>query len=313
MKCGWVLMVMAIVVAGPCGKAIAQAPSVPALAYSAGVNTGKASGSVAYNPPASPLSGKEPKLNAKEKRGARLARIWIDKREMPEMVGAGKIVFAFGETLPSVLCTPLYVSDISLQPDEKVRNVNIGDSVRWVVSPAMSGPAGSETTHIIVKPREAGLATIMVVTTDRRAYHIKLVSSKRNWMPFVGFTYPEDEQAQWQAYYRQAAKKKLENTISGTGENVAGLDFNYCITGTAPWKPLRVYNDGVKTYIQMPCQMAQTEAPALLVIGYDKQKQMVNYRLYGDRYIVDQIFRKAVLIAGVGRSQTKITITREAK
>jgi type IV secretion system protein VirB9 len=37
---------------------------------------------------------------------------------------------------------------------------------------------------------------------------------------------------------------------------------------------------------------------------------MVNYRLQGDRYIVDTVFDKAILIAGVGGNQRRVTITR---
>lgn len=37
---------------------------------------------------------------------------------------------------------------------------------------------------------------------------------------------------------------------------------------------------------------------------------MVNYRLQGDRYIVDALFDKAMLIAGVGSRQRRVTITR---
>ena len=65
----------------------------------------------------------------------------------------------------------------------------------------------------------------------------------------------------------------------------------------------------MKTIIQMPPKMKQTEAPSLLVLNGD-QEVMVNYRLQGDRFIVDQLFDKAILIAGVGSKQTKITITR---
>ena len=57
--------------------------------------------------------------------------------------------------------------------------------------------------------------------------------------------------------------------------------------------------------------MKQTEAPSLLVLNGDEEVEvMVNYRLQGDRFIVDQLFDKAILIAGVGSKQTKITITR---
>jgi type IV secretion system protein VirB9 len=66
----------------------------------------------------------------------------------------------------------------------------------------------------------------------------------------------------------------------------------------------------------MPYSMQQTEAPTLLVIRKeggiftDDDIQMVNYRLQGNRYIVDSVFDKAMLIAGVGSNQDKVTITR---
>ena len=37
---------------------------------------------------------------------------------------------------------------------------------------------------------------------------------------------------------------------------------------------------------------------------------MVNYRLQHDRYIVDAVFDKAYLIAGVGSDQSRVTITK---
>jgi len=66
----------------------------------------------------------------------------------------------------------------------------------------------------------------------------------------------------------------------------------------------------------MPRRLAQSEAPALLVLdGKPKllagqREQLVNYRLHGDRYIVDRVFDRAILVAGVGRKQTKIRIVR---
>jgi type IV secretion system protein TrbG len=42
----------------------------------------------------------------------------------------------------------------------------------------------------------------------------------------------------------------------------------------------------------------------------DEEKDIVNYSVQGDRYIVDTLFDKAVLIAGVGSGQDRVTITR---
>jgi len=96
----------------------------------------------------------------------------------------------------------------------------------------------------------------------------------------------------------------------------AGLDFNYKISGSARWKPVAVFNDGIKTMIEMPPTMAQTEAPTLLLVRSggglfsSEELVLVNYRVQRNRYIVDSLFDKAVLLAGVGMSQDRVTIAR---
>jgi type IV secretory pathway VirB9-like protein len=104
----------------------------------------------------------------------------------------GKVIYLFGETQPSVVCSPLQVCDIELQGGEVVRDVLVGDTVRWKVEPATSGAAGGQAIHLVVKPAEAGLVTSMVVTTSRRTYHIQLKSHPSQYMARVGFEYPQD-------------------------------------------------------------------------------------------------------------------------
>lgn len=254
-------------------------------------------------------------LNSKEKKAAELAKQWIEAQSMPVRKENGKIVYLYGSTLPTVICAPLSVCDIELQEGEKiVGKPLIGDSARWETQPALSGSGPHMTTHIIVKPFESNLSTTLIVLTTKRTYHIKLVSSEKNWTPRVGFSYPEDIDRQWQIYHAEASAQAEKKTMNETRQNIDVLNFDYDISGDAPWKPVRVYNDGLKTYIQMPETMKHTEAPALLLLGSDGEKQIVNYRLKGDRYIVDRLFSKAILIAGVGSSQEKVDITfRRAK
>jgi type IV secretion system protein VirB9 len=38
---------------------------------------------------------------------------------------------------------------------------------------------------------------------------------------------------------------------------------------------------------------------------------MVNYRVTGDRYIVDSVLDRAELVSGVGDDQTRVLITRD--
>jgi type IV secretion system protein VirB9 len=205
---------------------------------------------------------------------------------------------------------------VALQPGELVNSINLGDTARWKVEPAITGTGSNEVQHLVIKPLDVGLETSLFVTTNRRSYHMRLRSHRTEYMPQVAFTYPEDALAKWENMKARETKERQEKTMPETGEYLGNLNFDYDVSGSAPWKPLRVYNDGIKTIIQMPATMAQTEAPTLLVVrktgGWfsDDETAIVNYRVQNDRYIVDAVFDKAILLAGVGSSQSRVTITR---
>ena len=130
-------------------------------------------------------------LSNNEVKATNLSNKWRGQRGLVTTGADGKVIFLFGETQPSVVCSPLQVCDIELQGGEIVRDVLVGDTVRWKVEPATSGAAGGQAIHLIVKPSEPGLVTSMVVTTSRRTYHIQLKSHPSQYMARVGFEYPE--------------------------------------------------------------------------------------------------------------------------
>jgi type IV secretion system protein VirB9 len=136
-------------------------------------------------------------------------------------------------------------------------------------------------------------------------------------MPLVAFNYPDDMQRQWSAYRQTAAFGAAANTLP-TGENTANLDFGFQLSGDDPgWKPVRVYTDGAKTYIEFPRTISFTSAPTLVALdntgGWfsSGSTQMVNYRMLGNRYVVDRVLDRAELISGVGSGQTHVVITRD--
>lgn len=251
-----------------------------------------------------------PKLSKNELRGLAMAQRWDNSGSMavkPYQENDGVIRFVHGAQQASVVCAVLQVCDIELQAGEQINSINMGDTVRWAIEPAVTGSGAGEVQHLIVKPFDVGLETSLVVTTDRRSYHIKLRSTRSKYMQRVGFTYPGDSPKKWQVF---EARQRTQNTVQ-TANYLGDLDFKYDINGSARWRPLRVYNDGRKTIIQFPESISQTEAPTLLAIRPDDNETvMVNYRMQGDKYVVDNLFDKAILITGVGNSQTKVTITR---
>jgi P-type conjugative transfer protein TrbG len=266
------------------------------------------------------FSKDNPTLTLQEKAAVAIAKRWSDSGGVnlkPTAGPDGSIRFLFGAQQPSVVCAVLQVCDVELQAGEQVNSIHLGDTARWTVEPAITGSGPAEMQHLIIKPMDVGLETSLVVTTDRRTYHFRLRSHRAEFMPRVAFIYPEDAAAKWDAVRSRETRERQERTMPQTGEYLGDLDFAYDVSGTAAWKPVRVYNNGVKTVIQMPKEMAQTEAPALLAVSKDgglfrdDETVMVNYRVQGDRYIVDTVFDKAVLIAGVGRRQERVTVTRE--
>ena len=258
-------------------------------------------------------------LTAKEMNALAIAKEWQSGDIMTEnpVVGRdGSVEFLFGAEQPSVVCAVMQITDIELERGESVTSVNLGDSVRWQVQPAISG---GDVTHILLRPKQVGLETSMVVTTDRRTYHVRLRSHRTEYMPRVKFFYIEDAISKWQAIKTAAAREREAATIPETNEYLGDLDFGYTVSGKASWKPVRVYNDSAKTIIEMPSTLNQQDVPTLLVVRKDgrilkkSDQVLVNYRVQSGRYIVDAVFDKAILIVGVGGNQEKVTITRNKK
>ncbi len=250
-------------------------------------------------------SGFAQSLTTNEAKGTTLSNKWRGQRGLVTTGADGKVIFLFGETQPSVVCSPLQVCDIELQGGEIVRDVLVGDTVRWKVEPATSGAAGGQAIHLIVKPSEPGLVTSMVVTTSWRTYHIQLKSHSSQYMARVGFEYPEDVSAKL-----DDINARLEaSTIPGAGVPAEQLNFSYSVSGRAGWRPTRVYSDGQKTYIQFPRSISGQDAPVLFVTS-GGQNRIVNYRMKNDMMVVDYHIDRAVLVSGVGWKQEKVTIRR---
>ncbi|WP_174066433.1 P-type conjugative transfer protein TrbG [Agrobacterium larrymoorei] len=244
-------------------------------------------------------------VTANEAKGMGISTQWRGSRGLVTKGADGKVIFLYGEVQPSVVCSPLQVCDIELQGGEVVRDVLVGDTVRWKVEPATSGAAGGQAIHLIVKPSEPGLVTSMVVTTSRRTYHIQLKSHATQYMARIGFEYPEDVSAKL-----ADVNARLEaSAIPGAGVPAEQLSFAYSVAGSAGWRPTRVYSDGQKTYIQFPRSISSQDAPVLFVVS-GGQNRIVNYRMKSNMMVVDYNIDRAVLVSGVGWKQQKVTISR---
>ena len=172
---------------------------------------------------------------------------------------------------------------------------------------------------IVLKPHDTGLDTNLLITTDRRAYYLRLVSKPQEYVARVAFRYPEEENSQrWQQHIvdQRAQEREAKRAAQLLPAMVTAekLNFGYAVSGgNDHLRPRRVYDDGSKTYIRMKPEMQHREAPVLLVIGADGKGEMTNYRVREQTYIVDRLFDRARLVLGFGKKAQKVEIRREPK
>jgi len=224
-------------------------------------------------------------------------------------------VYPFMEgALYRLYAAPEQVTDIALEPGERLNSVSAGDTVRWVVGDTSSGgangsgAAAGERVHILVKPIAPGLSTNLVIATDRRAYHLEMRSFRETYMAAISWTYPQDQLVKRREEAVRA--KEAEEFVVAPAINPDRLKFRYEIEGDRPhWRPVRAFDDGEQVFIQFPETIAQGEAPPLFVLSRDGKPELVNYRMRGNYYVVDRLFSAAELRLGEKR-QSVVRILR---
>lgn len=218
---------------------------------------------------------------------------------------AGLVTFAYGSGIPTVVCALLELTDLAFEKGESILSVQLGDSVRWNIESAISGSANDSVEHLIVKPLEAGLKTSMLITTDKRTYHIRLKSTEADFMPAVVFSYPnslklpskkhygDDSYLQYTSNYDSnedhndysETNSSLKNyssvqNVSYEGNsrpalNVAATyndstqrrNYNYSVDGDSKIIPQNVYDDGKRTFIVMNNPINSSYLPVLQEIS----------------------------------------------
>ena len=181
---------------------------------------------------------------------------------------------------------PGFISTVLLEPGEAIVTVAAGDTTRWMVEQAVGGDVANARAMLLIKPTRANIRTNIVLVTDRRSYAIEAIATG-------GQTY--SAQTAWR--YPAAA----DNDLAGGPAALDTLNFGYrirTVRGFNPrWRPVRVFDDGRKTYIEFPSAMATSEAPPLFIIE-NGEAGLVNYRVSSGRYVIDRLFDIAELRLG---------------
>ena len=204
--------------------------------------------------------------------------------------------------LYQVYAAPGQITDIALEPGESLTGagpIAAGDTARWIIGDTESGSGATRRVHVLVKPSRTAITTNLVITTDRRTYMLELRSGEKPYMPAVAWAYP------------QISPQRSNVPTTPTIPAVVARNYRYGLTGDTPsWRPVSVYDDGRRVYVEFPRGIVQGEMPPIFVIGSDGQPEIVNSRIYQNILIVDRLFGAAELRLGSGNRQQKVRIVR---
>jgi type IV secretion system protein VirB9 len=219
---------------------------------------------------------------------------------------AGMSAYGWAEdTVYPLIATPGRITDIVLEPGETLvasGAIAAGDTARWVIGETASGAGPARRVHVLVKPTEVGLATNLLINTDRRTYHLELRASGRTWQARVSWRYPERTPV-WVA--APPARPSLD---------LSRVNRGYRIEGDHPaWRPLAAFDDGQRAYVEFGPGVVLEDLPPLYRLGEDgKTSALVNYRVEGRRIVLDRLVDRAELRLGTGRKARRVRILRLA-
>ncbi|WP_447726004.1 TrbG/VirB9 family P-type conjugative transfer protein [Sphingomonas koreensis] len=164
---------------------------------------------------------------------------------------------------------PGYQLSVEFAADERIESVGLGDSSAWMVSPTKRGD------HLFIKATQPGVSTNMTVVTDIRTYAFDLhpLPGPSATMAYtVRFSYPAPPEVRAQA-----------------GEATTVPDVRYRVSGDRKLRPSAISDDGVKTYIEWPANVAM---PAVYAINDQGREALVNGVVQDKTFVIDGVARQ---------------------
>lgn len=180
-----------------------------------------------------------------------------------------------------IYCCPGYVTDIQLQVGEQIQRITTGDKSRWNIETFYSDAFEGGRWHIYLRPLQLGLETNIIISTDRHNYQI-LAATDSLYNPIVVWNYPGEAQR----YAAESSSKKVLEV-----DSVDKLNFSYAVSKAKrySWTPNFVFDDGFRTYINIPEDSLYKINPALFMVNQDGTLVFVNYIISNGNLVVDTI------------------------
>ena len=296
-------------VAGRAGATTEATSGAPQTGSTAGQTLPEGSAALPLATPATTGNSRDADHPGQADNTRAAAQVWDERTGIVTPGTAGRVVHVFGASIPTLVCQPGMVCLLELEAGEEVLDTPVqADPARWLVELRHRDAPVSQTYFAFKPSEDAAARTNFVVLTDRRVYVVNLVKDLLRSTYILSFDYPDTRARTMAAEIeaRAAAKRAAQaahtarrtRAIARTGVSTtrgavpaSDLDFNYHIRGNAPFKPLRVYNDGRKTYVDLPTRY-RGDLP-VVIGGAGEDNRAFNYRVArdGTQFIIDRVLQ----------------------
>lgn len=249
---------------------------------------------------------------------------------LPPIVGTnGEILYAYGNSFPTLVTAPLHTSVIELQPGSHPTMATGLPKSEWSVHAIMAG----NQPELTVSPLFKGLhADLVIPATSSHGkpmnYVIEVTSDAAKYTPIIGFYYPNDDVEHWkqQAQTIEAANQKAQAETVAELPSLTAQDLNFgwkIRCGGGGWfstsdcgsiKPERVFDDGTHTYIQFrKGQSSHGGIPSIMAENSEGKPAILNAQYRDQYYIVDSVPNTILLIEGKGENAREVKITKDRR
>lgn len=179
-----------------------------------------------------------------------------------------------------------YQGSIELGTGETIETISMGDTTSWQMIPSGN--------RIFLKPIDQDATTNMTLITNLRTYFFELHAKNATSINdpelvfIVKFLYPESTDI-----------TNFKKTTIPEGPDLKHpekYNFNYKISGSERYAPIKIFDDGEFTYFQF--KNKNISIPAFFEVGSDNKESLVNYQVVGDYIVIEKVISRLTLRHG---------------
>ena len=178
---------------------------------------------------------------------------------------------------------------IEFEEGETLQTITMGDPTPWLTS-----VLGNK---LFLKPVASYPQTTMTVFTSKRSYYFELDAMepdnvKEEDIPFfIKFVYPSSDDKNIVKFNVTTRRDDYPDLT-----DLSKYNFNYEFAGTPSIAPIKVFDDGIFTYMEFRTDNA--EIPAIFAVNDQGYEALVNFRIVDEYVVIEQVSGQFTLRSG---------------